>query len=252
MKRNEILGELNSAKITAIKPGDSATVDTGQGITTTVDLKKNPTALMKDPESGKLKLTTNPTATNASPEQGGQEKSEIKPGDEIEIAAQEESGSKAASIEKAPDGTYTVKYLRAPLSASGTENDGKIPEPQTGIKDLASAQRIVASIEKEEEVANSMSSSIQVQDDTERLRALAGLPTNEQSPADQIAKYKQALGLGMKPQEFAPGEVKPSQIFGHPQWLSTVQAMHKKYPGNKDQAMQAAKDTITQLIKQGK
>lgn len=252
MKRNEILGELNTAKITAIKPGDTATVDTGQGITTTVDLKKNPTALMKDPTTGKLKLTATPTASNAPPEQGGQEKSEIKPGDEIEIAAQE--ASKAASIEQAPDGTYTVTYLRAPLSASGTPDDGKIPEPQTGIKDLATAQRIVASIDKEEDVASSMSSSIQVKDDTERLRNLAGIaPTAEQqlSPADQI-KRDVAATAGMKPQEFAPGEIKPSQIFGHPQWLSTVQAMHKKYPTNKDQAMQAAKDAITQLIKQGK
>ena len=70
------------------------------------------------------------------------------------------------------------------------------------------------------------------------------------TPADQIAKDVAATA-GMKPQEFAPGEVRPSQIFSHPKWLETVQAMHRKYPGNKDQAMQAAKDTITQMIKQG-
>ena len=67
----------------------------------------------------------------------------------------------------------------------------------------------------------------------------------------QIAKDTAAIA-GMKPQEFAPGEIKPSQIFGHPQWLSTVQAMHKKFPGNPNQAQQAAKDAITQMIKQGK
>lgn len=72
---------------------------------------------------------------------------------------------------------------------------------------------------------------------------------NEQSTADQIARDVQATA-GLKPQEFAPGEIKPSQIFSHPKWLETVQAMHKKFP--KDQAMQAAKDAITQLIKQGK
>ncbi len=75
--------------------------------------------------------------------------------------------SKAASITQAPDGTYTVTYLRAPLSASGTPDDGKIPAPQTGIRDLASAQRIVASIEQEETVASSLSSPIQVQENTQ-------------------------------------------------------------------------------------
>ncbi len=75
------------------------------------------------------------------------------------------SSRKAASITQAPDGSYTVTYLRAPLSVSGTPEEGKIPPPQTGIKDLATAQRIVASIEKEEDAAMSLPSSIQVADE---------------------------------------------------------------------------------------
>lgn len=78
-----------------------------------------------------------------------------------------QSASKAASITQAPDGTYTVTYLRAPLSTTGTPDEGKIPAPQTGIRDLASAQRVVASIDKEEQVANSLSSPIQVQENTQ-------------------------------------------------------------------------------------
>jgi len=73
-----------------------------------------------------------------------------------------QSTSKAASITQAPDGSYTVTYLRAPLSLSGTPEEGKIPPPQTGITDLATAQRIVASIDKEEDVMATMPSSITV------------------------------------------------------------------------------------------
>jgi hypothetical protein len=73
---------------------------------------------------------------------------------------------------------------------------------------------------------------------------------SENDIAAQIAKDTQAIA-GMKPQQFAPGEVRPSQIYSHPKWRETVQLMHKKYPTNKDQAMQAATAAITQLIKQG-
>jgi hypothetical protein len=67
----------------------------------------------------------------------------------------------------------------------------------------------------------------------------------------QIAKDTQATA-GMKPQEFAPGEIRPSQLYGHPKWRETVQLMHKKFPTNPNQAMQAARDAVTQMIKQGK
>lgn len=70
------------------------------------------------------------------------------------------------------------------------------------------------------------------------------------NPADQIAKDVAATA-GMKPQVFAPGEIKPSQLYGHPKWRETVQLMHKKYPGKPEQAMQAARDAVTQMIKNG-
>jgi hypothetical protein len=73
---------------------------------------------------------------------------------------------------------------------------------------------------------------------------------------DQIAKDTQAITQAiqsgqMKSQEFAAGEIRPSQIYSHPKWLETVQAMNKKYPGNSEQARQAAITAIKQMIQQG-
>jgi hypothetical protein len=66
----------------------------------------------------------------------------------------------------------------------------------------------------------------------------------------QIAKDTAAIA-GMKPQEFAPGEIKPSQIYSHPKWRETATAMHKKYPNNNEQAQLAAVEAIKLLIRQG-
>ncbi len=177
----EAVGENTPGKISNIKPGETATVDHGDGTSTTIDLKKNPTALSKD-EQGKLKLNTKPATGQPQQPQG----QEIKPGDQVEIDAQEATGanlstSKSATITQEPDGTYTITWLRPPLHAADTPEEGKIPPPETGIKDLASAQRSVAMSDKADHAMASVSSSIQVYDDLERLRDLAGLvKTNEQ------------------------------------------------------------------------
>lgn len=71
---------MQPAKITKVMPNQSAEIDHGDGTKTVVDLKKNPQALAKDPESGKLKL-------NKQPQKPGQtaNKSTIKPGDQVEL-----------------------------------------------------------------------------------------------------------------------------------------------------------------------
>jgi hypothetical protein len=81
--KNKELAEAEMAKIVDYKPGQTATLNTGPGMTTIVDLKKNPTSLTKDPATGRLKLmgpqaqgTPGATATQAST---------IKPGDAVEI-----------------------------------------------------------------------------------------------------------------------------------------------------------------------
>lgn len=82
---------------------------------------------------------------------------------------------------------------------------------------------------------------------------------SEQAPADQIAKDTALIAQHQRQQwaaqqqgtnKPAPGAITLSQIYNHPQWLTTSRAMHQKYP--KDQAMQAAKDAIIALIKQSK
>jgi hypothetical protein len=82
MKKSNIK-EVEMGKIVDYKPGQTATLNTGPGMTTILDLKKNPTSLTKDPATGKLKLmgpqaqgTLGATATQTST---------IKPGDSVEI-----------------------------------------------------------------------------------------------------------------------------------------------------------------------
>jgi RNA polymerase sigma factor (sigma-70 family) len=69
-------------KVVDYKPGVSATIDTGPGMTTQLDLKKNPTSLTKDPSTGKLKLMPG-TAATAQPSATTQ--STVKPGDQVEM-----------------------------------------------------------------------------------------------------------------------------------------------------------------------
>lgn len=75
--------EAEMGKIVDYKPGQTATLNTGPGMTTIVDLKKNPTSLTKDPATGKLKLMgpqatgTQSTTATAQPT--------IKAGDAVEI-----------------------------------------------------------------------------------------------------------------------------------------------------------------------
>ena len=76
---------------------------------------------------------------------------------------------------------------------------------------------------------------------------------------DQIAKDTQAIGQAfrsgqMAPKQYAPGEISLSQIYSHPKWLETAQAMSKKYPKNHEddqRAMNAAREAIKQMIQQG-
>lgn len=73
------INEITQSKISAIKPGNSATVDHGDGTKTVVDLKKNPNALVKDPTTKKIKLQKKPKmGTKADPAEL------IRPGDQVD------------------------------------------------------------------------------------------------------------------------------------------------------------------------
>lgn len=81
--KNKELAESEMGKIVDYKPGLTATLNTGPGMTTIVDLKKNPTSLTKDPATGKLKLV-GPQA-QGTPAQQSTQPSTIKAGDQVEI-----------------------------------------------------------------------------------------------------------------------------------------------------------------------
>ena len=82
-KKVDEMNEAEMGKIVDYKPGQTATLNTGPGMTTILDLKKNPTSLTKDPATGKLKLM-GPTAQGATSATSTQA-STIKPGDAVEI-----------------------------------------------------------------------------------------------------------------------------------------------------------------------
>lgn len=81
MKIYELM-QTQTAKITKVMPNQSAEVDNGDGTKTVIDLKKNPSALTKDPESGKVKLATKQTQ---KPGQPAKKPDSFKPGDQVEI-----------------------------------------------------------------------------------------------------------------------------------------------------------------------
>ncbi len=81
--KNKEIAEAEMGKIIDYKPGQTATLNTGPGMTTILDLKKNPTSLTKDPATGKLKLV-GPQAQGAPAQQSTQQ-STIKAGDQVEI-----------------------------------------------------------------------------------------------------------------------------------------------------------------------
>jgi hypothetical protein len=56
MKINEITMTTPS-RVTSVRPGQSAEIDHGDGTKTVVDLKANPNALLRDPATGKLRLS---------------------------------------------------------------------------------------------------------------------------------------------------------------------------------------------------
>lgn len=78
---------VETGKISSLQPGVAAEVDHGDGTKTTIDLKKNPSALTKDAQ-GKLVLQKKTQGNLAG---GTTDSDENKPkvGDEVQVAAQE-------------------------------------------------------------------------------------------------------------------------------------------------------------------
>lgn len=89
------IDETEMGKIVDYKPGQTATLNTGPGMTTIIDLKKNPTSLTKDPQTGKLTLVSTPQTT-AQPSATAQPT--IKAGDAVEIGKTTEDILKLAGL----------------------------------------------------------------------------------------------------------------------------------------------------------
>jgi hypothetical protein len=82
MEPDDDVKEAEMGKVIDYKPGQTATINTGPGMTTILDLKKNPTSLTKDPASGKLKLVSTPQTTS---QPSATAQSTVKAGDPVEI-----------------------------------------------------------------------------------------------------------------------------------------------------------------------
>ena len=85
MKINEIteMQGLKPSVIKNLKPGQSAEIDHGDGTKTMIDLKKNPTALQKDPKTKKVTLTK-----KQQPGQKANPATQAKRGDKVVVAPQ--------------------------------------------------------------------------------------------------------------------------------------------------------------------
>tara|TARA_R110000851_G_scaffold37714_3_gene97234 strand:+ start:330 stop:587 length:258 start_codon:yes stop_codon:yes gene_type:complete len=85
MRINEIT-EMQGTKpaiIKNLKPGTSAEIDHGDGTRTMIDLKKNPSALQKDPKTKKVTMTK-----KQQPGQKPNPATQAKRGDKVVVAPQ--------------------------------------------------------------------------------------------------------------------------------------------------------------------
>ena len=166
---------MQPAKVTKVMPNQSAEVDHGDGTKTVVDLKKNPQALAKDPESGKVTLNKQPQKPGQS--NMSKQNAAVKPGDKVEI---ETEASTAPTSE-------LFKGLHIEVRQNKM---GGFDVVDTGVSGLAPV-KVIKSFNNAEEatkvakmldaedmkVATTMPSSIKVQDDREleSMRRIAGL-----------------------------------------------------------------------------
>lgn len=162
------------AKVTKVMPNQSAEIDHGDGTKTLVDLKKNPQALAKDPETGKVKLSTQ----QAKPgQQSTTSQSTVKPGDKVELETEATTapGSelfKGLHIEVRPNKMGGFDVVDTGVSGLA---------PTKVIKSFNNAEeatKVAKMLDAEDmKVASTMPSSIKVHDDADlnSLRRNAGI-----------------------------------------------------------------------------
>lgn len=128
--------EEEMGKIVDYKAGQTATLASGPGMTTIIDLKKNPTSLTKDPSTGKLKLM-GPQATG-TPAATSTQASTIKAGDAVEISKEDDVSrmKNLAGIQEAPQAATTAAPApQQPAQAQTTQGAQPAPaQAKPGIK----------------------------------------------------------------------------------------------------------------------
>ena len=165
---------MQSARVTKVMPNQSAEVDHGDGTKTVVDLKKNPQALAKDPESGKIKLSTQQQKPGqaATP---NKQSTVVKPGDKVELdneATLPPSAQlfKGVHIEVRPNkmGGFDIISDNSPAAATVVKSFDNVEDANKYAKMLD---------DNDMKALSSMSPSIRVQDDREleSMRRIAGL-----------------------------------------------------------------------------
>jgi hypothetical protein len=170
MKISEVM---QPAKVTKVMPNQSAEVDHGDGTKTVVDLKKNPQALAKDPESGKVTLNKQPK----KPGQSTMSKQDmsVKPGDKVEIDNEATLSPtaqlfKGVHIEVRPNkvGGFDIISDNSPAAATVVKSFDNVEDANKYAKMLD---------DNDMKALSSMPPSIRVQDDREleSMRRIAGL-----------------------------------------------------------------------------
>jgi hypothetical protein len=170
MKISEVM---QPAKVTKVMPNQSAEVDHGDGTKTVVDLKKNPQALAKDPNSGKVTLNTQPQ----KPGQSNMAKQDmsVKPGDKVEIDNEATISPtaqlfKGVHIEVRPNkvGGFDIISDNSPAAATVVQSFDNVEDANKYAKMLD---------DEDVKALSSMPPSIRVQDDREleSMRRIAGL-----------------------------------------------------------------------------
>ncbi len=137
MNKKDDVNEAEMGKIVDYKAGQTATLASGPGMTTIIDLKKNPTSLSKDPATGKLKLS-GPQATG-TPQATANQASTIKAGDAVEISKEDDVSrmKNLAGIQEAPQAAAPAAPAAPAGLAQAQATQGAQPAPaqaKPGIK----------------------------------------------------------------------------------------------------------------------
>lgn len=70
-------------RVSKVTPGQSAEIDHGDGTKTVVDLKQNPDALAKDPQTGRVNMSTR-NQQNKNNNQSNA-RTRVRPGDRVDL-----------------------------------------------------------------------------------------------------------------------------------------------------------------------